>query len=132
MKHNFKVTIILFVFFILSQLFGLFVISYDMKEVIDQETNETVIQLSETAIGERPELEGINTIYYLSFAIFFGTILILILAKFKKRPLLNDLEEARKLYKQRIKEYKKVADITINVEDWDIKRITKEILKRVQ
>jgi len=49
--------------------------------------------------------------------------------KFKKRPLLNDLDEARKLYNQRVKEYKKVANITINVEDWDIKRITKEILK---
>ncbi len=52
--------------------------------------------------------------------------------KFKKRPLLNDLEEARKLYNQRVKEYKKIADITVNVEDWDIKRITKEILKAVK
>lgn len=51
--------------------------------------------------------------------------------KFKKRPLLNDLDEARKLYNQRVKEYKKVADITVNVEDWDIKRVTKEILKVV-
>ena len=52
--------------------------------------------------------------------------------KFKKRPLLKDLDEARKLYKQRTKEYKKVADITIDVEDWDINRITKEILRRVK
>ena len=52
--------------------------------------------------------------------------------KFKKRPLLNDLDEARKLYKQRVKEYKKVADITVNVEDWDINRIVKEILKKVK
>ena len=52
--------------------------------------------------------------------------------KFKKRPLLKDLDEARKLYKQRIKEYKKVANITINVEDWDIKRVTKDILKAVK
>ncbi len=52
--------------------------------------------------------------------------------KFKKRPLLNDLDEARKLYKQRVKEYQKVADITVNVEDWDIKRIIKEILKAIK
>ncbi len=51
--------------------------------------------------------------------------------KFKKRPLLNDLKEAKKLYDVRVKEYEKVADITINVEDWDIKRIIKEILKKV-
>ena len=52
--------------------------------------------------------------------------------KFKKRPLLNDLDEARKLYNQRIEEYSRVANITVNVEDWDIKRITKEILKKVK
>ena len=51
--------------------------------------------------------------------------------KFKKRPLLKDLDEAKKLYDVRIKEYKKVADITVNVEDWDINRITKEILQKV-
>ena len=39
--------------------------------------------------------------------------------KLKKRPLLNNLDEAKKLYNQRIKEYEKVADIIINVEDWD-------------
>jgi presenilin-like A22 family membrane protease len=58
-----------------------------MKQVINIETNQTETQLSETAIGERPNFEGINTIYYLTFAIFFGTILILILARFKKRKL---------------------------------------------
>ena len=52
--------------------------------------------------------------------------------KFKKRPLLNDLKEAEKLYNQRIKEYEKVADVTVNVEDWDIKRIVKEVLKAVK
>jgi presenilin-like A22 family membrane protease len=87
MKHNINITFILLFFFILSQLFGLFVISYDMTKEINQETNESVIVLSETAIGERPELSGIDTIIFLSFAIFFGTILILILAKFKKRKL---------------------------------------------
>jgi shikimate kinase len=51
--------------------------------------------------------------------------------KFKKRPLLNDLDEARKLYTQRVKEYEKVANITINVENWDIDRIGKEILRAV-
>ena len=51
--------------------------------------------------------------------------------KFKKRPLLKDLKEAKKLYDLRIKEYEKVSDITVNVEDWDINRITKEILQKV-
>lgn len=52
-------------------------------------------------------------------------------AKFKKRPLLNDLNEAKKLYDVRIKEYSNVADITINVEDRDMERILEEIKEKV-
>lgn len=47
--------------------------------------------------------------------------------KLKKRPLLNDLEEAKKIYNQRIKEYESVADIIINVEDWDEKKAVSNI-----
>jgi shikimate kinase len=49
--------------------------------------------------------------------------------KFKKRPLLHNLVEAKKLYNQRVEEYKKVADIIVNVEEWDLDKITQEILK---
>lgn len=52
-------------------------------------------------------------------------------AKFKKRPLLENQEEAYKLYKQRVKEYEKIADITIDVENKSTKRIIKEILKKL-
>jgi shikimate kinase len=48
--------------------------------------------------------------------------------KFKKRPLLNDLNEARKIYNQRVKEYEEVADIIINVEDYNEKKAVKGIL----
>jgi shikimate kinase len=49
--------------------------------------------------------------------------------KLKKRPLLNDLVEARKIYDQRVGEYEKVADIIINVEDWDKDKAVKNIIK---
>jgi len=52
--------------------------------------------------------------------------------KFKKRPLLNDLVEAKKIYDQRVKEYKNVADIIINVEDWDEQKAVKNILKAIK
>jgi len=52
--------------------------------------------------------------------------------KFKKRPLLNDLNEAKKIYNQRVKEYEKVADIIINVEDWSEKKAVKNILKALE
>jgi shikimate kinase len=48
--------------------------------------------------------------------------------KFKKRPLLNNLEEARKIYNERVKEYEAVADIIINVENWDENVAAKKIL----
>lgn len=50
-------------------------------------------------------------------------------AKFKKRPLLNDLDEAKKIYNQRVTEYEKVADIVVDVDDFDTKKAVENILK---
>jgi len=52
--------------------------------------------------------------------------------KFKKRPLLKDLDEARKIYEVRVREYEKVADIVVNVEDWNINRIVSEIFEKIK
>ena len=52
--------------------------------------------------------------------------------KLKKRPLLQNLEEAMKLYDLRAKEYEKVAKIIVDVENKDIKDIVKEILGQVK
>lgn len=51
--------------------------------------------------------------------------------KLKKRPLLSNLTEAKKLYNQRIKEYEDVADLIINVEDWDVNIAAQNILKEL-
>jgi len=51
--------------------------------------------------------------------------------KLKKRPLLNNLVEARKIYEERVKEYEKVADIIINVEDWNQNKAVSNILKAI-
>ena len=53
-------------------------------------------------------------------------------SKLKKRPLLQNLEEAQKLYDSRAKEYEKVAKIVVDVENKDIKDIVKEILGQVK
>tara|TARA_B110000046_G_C13016195_1_gene408893 strand:+ start:795 stop:1310 length:516 start_codon:yes stop_codon:yes gene_type:complete len=52
--------------------------------------------------------------------------------KFKKRPLLNNLKEAKKIYEQRIKEYEALADIIINVENRDANIAAKKILKEIK
>ena len=51
--------------------------------------------------------------------------------KLKKRPLLQNMEEAIKLYNSRAKEYEKVAKIVVDVENKDIKDIVKEILGQI-
>ncbi len=52
-------------------------------------------------------------------------------AKLRKRPLLKDLKEGKKLYDQRVEDYKKVADVIVNVEDKDIEDIVKDILGKI-
>ena len=51
--------------------------------------------------------------------------------KLAKRPLLQDIKQAKELYSKRVKEYEKLADFTINVEKKEIKKIVKEILSKI-
>ena len=52
--------------------------------------------------------------------------------KLKKRPLLCDLKEAKKLYKVRRPEYLALADIVINVTNKSAQECSKELLKKVK
>lgn len=52
--------------------------------------------------------------------------------KLKKRPLLSDLTKAKELYDERLPQYKKVADIVVDVTNKSAKECAKEILKKVK
>ncbi len=52
--------------------------------------------------------------------------------KLKKRPLLEDLKAAKKLYEQRRPEYLKLADIVIDVTNKEPLVCAKELLKKVK
>ena len=52
-------------------------------------------------------------------------------AKFKKRPLLNDMTKAKALFNQRAPLYKEKADIIIDVEDRSLDEIIDNILKEI-
>ena len=52
--------------------------------------------------------------------------------KLKKRPLLQNKKEAMKLYDTRVKEYERVADIIVDVENRDLEFIVKEILGQIK
>jgi presenilin-like A22 family membrane protease len=86
MKHTLRVTLILIAVFLIAQLFGLFLIAKDANIVSMQKDGQTVLQVqhSDTAMGARPETTGAGSFIYLAIGIAVGTILVLILAKFKK------------------------------------------------
>ena len=50
--------------------------------------------------------------------------------KLAKRPLFSQEKEAKKLYKEREKAYKKVADLIVNVENKNLDEIVEEIAKK--
>lgn len=52
--------------------------------------------------------------------------------KLKKRPLLSDLEKAKKLYEERLPQYKAVSDIVIDVTDKSALECAKELLTKVK
>ncbi|MEA1982433.1 MAG: shikimate kinase [Campylobacterota bacterium] len=52
--------------------------------------------------------------------------------KLKKRPLLADLKEAKKIYNERRPEYLKLADIVIDVTKKSAGECSKELLKKVK
>ncbi len=52
--------------------------------------------------------------------------------KLKKRPLLSDLKEAKKLYNARRPEYLALADVVIDVTGKSAENCSKELLKKVK
>lgn len=52
--------------------------------------------------------------------------------KIKKRPLLQDLKAARKLYASRLPLYRQLADVEVFMADRPIERIVEEIMERVR
>lgn len=52
--------------------------------------------------------------------------------KLKKRPLLSNLKEAKKLYNIRRPEYLALADVVVNVTDKSAQECAKEVLKKVK
>lgn len=81
MKHEVLVTNLLISIFVLSQLVGLFLLALDVDVYI---TNDGYrVSYEDTAIGERPDFEGVGSLLYLTLGIAAGTVAILFLIKLK-------------------------------------------------
>lgn len=52
--------------------------------------------------------------------------------KLRKRPLFQEIDKAKELYKMRLPEYMKLADIVVDVEGKSVEDVAKEILKKVK
>lgn len=86
MKHTLKVTLTLVFLFLTSQLVGLG-ITY---QYIDLETTQITGEISWQALPynvERPDIKGTHLPFFLIGAIIIGTILLLLLFKYKKTSL---------------------------------------------
>ncbi len=87
MKHNLKITLLLLLIFIASQVTGLFLISRDAeigKEITPENKTIIVVRHNATAIGERPNVQGYSSLLYIMGAVAIGTLLILMIIKFNK------------------------------------------------
>ncbi len=84
MKHTLRITIFLILFFMISQIIGLSIVNSSIKSVTKTETGEIEVIYSETAIGERPEMEPNVSFWYIIGAVLIGTGLVLLIIKFRK------------------------------------------------
>ena len=86
MKYEPKITIIIASFFFIAQLVGIAILYHDIQVIQTViPSGETVqqIQHPETAMGERPQLYGFETVFFVLISVAIGTGLILLLVKFR-------------------------------------------------
>lgn len=90
MKHDMTITVFLLLIFVLSQIFGLFLLVKDANieqkiiEVDGVNQSVTTVTHDDTAMGPRPETSGYGTVGFLLAGIFIGTLLILLIIKLGK------------------------------------------------
>lgn len=86
MKHPLPTTIILVALFLSIQLIGLVVINKAITPVVD-ESGTITTEAPNTVIGEPPESSPWETLIMLIIGVTIGTVLVLLLAKFRKPRL---------------------------------------------
>ena len=83
MKHNLTVTLLIVLIFFLSQLIGLYAVNANTVVTTTSEGG-ILVEHENTAIGERPDIQGVETFAYILVAVLIGTGLILLLVRFRK------------------------------------------------
>ena len=84
MKHDSLITVLLLVFFVLSQVYGLFLVQHEVQPTVIVEDNQTVVSFNDSIIGDIPTyVFGWKAILYLAVGITVGTLAILLFRKLK-------------------------------------------------
>jgi presenilin-like A22 family membrane protease len=88
MKHDFKVTLILVFIFLVSQIAGLYIINQNLELNQDPKTGVLNESTHELPAGmERPDVDEDFSWLFIFGAIIIGTIMVLILVRFKQKKL---------------------------------------------
>ncbi|MGA1932020.1 shikimate kinase [Arcobacter sp. YIC-464] len=101
---------------------------------LEQSVDNTIISTG-GGFYKQENIKNIGTVIYLKSS--FQGILDRINAapnaanKLRKRPLLQNLDEATKLFDSRVPEYERVADIVVDVEKKPLENIVEEILGQI-
>jgi len=85
MKHTWTITLYLLLLFLATQLLGLWLLSKNVHVV--QEDGKYVLLHEDTVLGPRPETTGATSFLYILFAVLIGTILVLLLIKYRNVKL---------------------------------------------
>jgi presenilin-like A22 family membrane protease len=83
MKHTPTITVLIVLIFFLAQMTGLVALSFNTV-VSQTPEGQNVVEHLDTAIGERPQMEGSFTFLYMIVTILIGTGLILLLIRMRK------------------------------------------------
>lgn len=83
MKHTWTVTIIIVLMFLTAQVVGLYLINLSTN-VIENKEGVVQIEFTETALVERPQIQGTQSVIFIVIAVAVGTLLLLFLAKKSK------------------------------------------------
>jgi len=83
MKHTLKITLFLVLIFLFSQVIGLTIINKYIQ-VTKTPQGTTEVTYPDTAIGPVPQMEPSFSFWYIIIAVLIGTIIVLILVRFRK------------------------------------------------
>jgi len=81
MKHTLSVTMVLVIVFLFIQIFGLYAFSQSMH-ITTNDNGSRSVSYADTAVGERPEIEGAVSLLYILFGILIGTGIVMMFARF--------------------------------------------------